>query len=147
MDITVTHTTCPVPRKVIFSKIIKTVSQEKKNLLREVVEVIEKHFPCTDSERFHLKLCIDEGLQNAFSHGNRSDPEKEISVVCFEDEQFWGVIIRDEGDGFQPENLRDARSKEALMKENGRGLLIMKEYMDDITYFEGGRILKLVKQK
>ncbi len=120
---------------------------EKRALLNEMLHSIEKTIPRAASERFRLKLSIDEALQNAFSHGNGNDPEKEISVTCFQEHCFWGVIIRDEGDGFHPDGIKDATSKEGLMRENGRGLLIMHEYMDRIGYFEGGRTVRLIKEK
>jgi len=59
----------------------------------------------------------------------------------------WGLVISDEGPGFQPKDLPDPTSPAGLWQEHGRGLMIMCHYMDEVSYFDNGRTLRLIKRK
>ena len=137
---------CDLHGRILYECSIKTVFEEKNRVLEEMVTLIEDRFINNNNDLFRMRLSIDEGIQNAFSHGNQEDPEKLIFIVIFENEAGWGVVIRDEGKGFNLENVPDPTSPEGMKRESGRGLLIMKQYMDEITYFDGGRVLRLFKK-
>ena len=137
---------CPLPDGICFQRDIPTTFEAKNQLLADLVDYIRANFIQDEAELFQVRLCLDEGLQNAFSHGNRSDPQKRIKVRVYCDEKGWGVVIEDEGSGFSPINLPDPTTGSGLWMEHGRGLMIMCHYMDDVTYFNGGRTLRLYRR-
>lgn len=137
---------CPVPSGVRFSSEIATTFEAKNKLLDEVTAYIGRSFVSDEVDLFRVRLSIDEGLQNAFSHGNAEDPRKRISVLIFEEDNGWGVIVNDEGPGFEPADLPDPTSPSGLWQEHGRGLMIMCHYMDEVTYWDRGRTLRLFKR-
>jgi serine/threonine-protein kinase RsbW len=137
---------CPVPSRICFSREIATTFEAKNGLLQEVTAFLRRSFVTDEIELFRVRLSIDEGLQNAFSHGNEENPGKRIRLVVFHDGACWGVIISDEGSGFAPENLPDPTSPSGLWQEHGRGLMIMCHYMDEVSYYDRGRTLRLVKK-
>lgn len=138
---------CSIPGDILFQETIKTHQDDKKRLLNTLTHLIQQRFDVEPDAFFRLHLSIDEGLQNAFSHGNKSDPDKHIEVILFEADDHWGVVIKDEGEGFDPAQVKDPRTMECLTREHGRGLFIMHKYMDRMIYYNDGATLKLVKDK
>ena len=111
-----------------------------------VVRLIEKLVSegCTDSTSLmKVELCLDEAITNAVIHGNDSDFGKVVRVVLWRDDDSWGVAIEDEGDGFSLEKLADKPAEETLWQESGRGIPLMTLYMDEVTFYDGGRTLLL----
>ena len=80
-------------------------------------------------------------------HGNRGDFNKLVEVSLFEEGDSWGIVIRDEGDGFRLEDLRLNADEESLWAESGRGLPLLTLYMDEVVYYDGGRTLYLRRTK
>lgn len=85
-----------------------------------------------------LHLCLDEVIVNAMLHGNEGDPELEIEVALYDDGDRWTLLIIDQGDGFELGNLPDLDDPETLLLEHGRGIRIMREWLDDLTYYRNG---------
>jgi serine/threonine-protein kinase RsbW len=71
---------------------------------------------------------------NAIKHGNKNDQAKRV-VVEFSTvpRDQMTVRVQDQGEGFDPEDVPDPLSPENLMKGSGRGILFMRNYMDDVS--------------
>lgn len=143
----INHGPCPHPKAVCFWREISSTPGERAALLEETAAFIGTRLIEDETELFRARLSIDEGIQNAFSHGNGKDPAKRISLAVFEDEAAWGVLIGDEGSGFSADEVDDPTSPSGLWRENGRGLMIMAHYMDSVSYFDNGRTLRLLRKK
>jgi len=99
------------------------------------------------SEEMKTRLCLDEVLANALSHGNRYNCEKFFEVTLFIDSEHWFVLVKDEGEGFKPEDLPDYQDENFIAtSEGGRGLMLVNEIIDEITFFGKGNIV-LLKNK
>lgn len=86
-----------------------------------------------------IEIALCEALNNAVQHGNRSDPEKRVYVTCrFDFGEGVTLIVRDEGQGFDPNMIPDALAAEALLSEHGRGLFLMRFFMDEVSFKKGG---------
>ena len=95
---------------------------------------------------FAIRLGFAEALTNAFKHGNKQNPDKCITV-CYRMDRGWAEIeIRDEGGGFDPGQVPDATSDEAIYKTTGRGLLLMRSLFDEVTFKHGGCSVRLTKR-
>ncbi|MEM7235588.1 MAG: ATP-binding protein, partial [Planctomycetota bacterium] len=79
-------------------------------------------------------------------HGNGGDPEKDIECCLFGDESAWGVIVSDEGDGFDESDIPPSEGPESLFRERGRGIWILREYMSEVVFYDEGRTVKLIRQ-
>lgn len=92
-----------------------------------------------------LALGFSEAVANAFHHGNRRDPTKRITV-CFRFDRCRAELeVSDQGRGFNPNDIPDATSEDALAQPNGRGVLLMRSLFDEVRYLRGGRLVYLVK--
>ena len=81
-----------------------------------------------------VMVSITEVVNNAIVHGNRSDPGKYVTLTCKSSSDTLEFSVRDEGGGFTPDDVPDPLSDQNLMKEGGRGLLIIKSMMDDVRF-------------
>ncbi len=146
-SVSIESSQCRRPSNVIFARDIATTYEDKGLLLDDAITCIGKGLVRDARELYRIRVSLDEGLQNAFSHGNKEDPAKRIRLEIFESDDAWGVIIADEGSGFSGAAVRDPLTPEGRAREHGRGLMIMWKFMDDVSYFDGGRTLRLLKRK
>jgi len=91
------------------------------------------------------KLCIHEALMNALIHGNKNNRAKKVSVFYKVTDDKFSVSVIDEGDGFDHRNLPDPKTCQNLLKDGGRGLFFIRQYMDEVTFNEKGNRIMLVK--
>lgn len=82
----------------------------------------------------NLNLAISEGLSNAMVHGNKLDPKKSviISLNWFNDRIE--ICIKDSGNGFNPDEVPDPTNPENLLKDSGRGIYIMRSFINEVRY-------------
>jgi serine/threonine-protein kinase RsbW len=100
-----------------------------------------------------VEVAIRESVINAIKHGNRHDPQKyvtvEFSIPASPGSGELVICVRDQGEGFVPEELADPLAPENLLKASGRGVFFMRSFMDDVQWSrlsEGGMEVRLVKK-
>lgn len=108
-------------------------------------EVREKNF--NTEEIFAIHLALEEAIFNAIKHGNKFDPEKSVDIDYQITDDKCDIAVADEGAGFSPDSLPDPRDEENLYKPCGRGVLLMRSYMDVVEFNEPGNKVHMVKFK
>ncbi len=96
---------------------------------------------------FAVNLALEEAFTNAVKHGNKMDPKKHVQIDYSVDAEKVEISITDEGDGFDPGKIPDPRSGKNLYKPEGRGLLLIRSYMDVVEYNQRGNSLRMVRYK
>ncbi len=81
-----------------------------------------------------LLLSVTEATTNAIKHANKNDKNKKVIISAEKIDNQIIIVVKDEGNGFDPSAIPDPTAPENLMKDSGRGLYLMKYYMDDVTY-------------
>ena len=117
---------------------------------RRVQEQIEQALQaCAFSEHdiFAIKLALEEALVNAIKHGNQMDTDKQVFVTYRVTRDRFEVRITDEGDGFNPEDVPDPTAIENIERACGRGLLLMRGFMTEVTYHGKGNSVSMAKTK
>lgn len=99
----------------------------------------------SEAAQFAIKLALEEALNNAIKHGNGYDPDKTVKVDFDVNARTTTIIITDEGRGFRPCDVPDPTADENLERPCGRGLMLMRAYMDEVSYNERGNQICLVK--
>ena len=117
------------------------VRQVEDRLLTEI-----SHHRYSEASIFAIKLALEEGLANAIRHGNRFDPAKKVQVVFEVDDNRAIITITDQGPGFDPRVVPDPTTDENLEKPNGRGIMLMRAYMDEIRFNAQGNQVRIVKR-
>jgi serine/threonine-protein kinase RsbW len=108
-----------------------------------------------DGDALHwVSVAVRESVINAIKHGNCHDVGKRVHVefTALEDGDLPGIAIRvrDEGCGFDPSMLADPLAPENLLKTSGRGIFLMRSFMDEMIFrraAEGGMEVLMVKRR
>jgi len=134
-------------RAVTLSETI-TISSDLKGARKVEQRLLHAAGRCGYSEGvlFAIKLALEEGLNNAIRHGNAYDSKKTIRVGFDIDSRRAEITITDEGDGFDPDAVPDPTADENLEKPCGRGIMLMRAYMDEVKYNSRGNQVHLVKR-
>jgi serine/threonine-protein kinase RsbW len=107
-----------------------------------------------DEDALHwIGVAVRESVINAIKHGNRHDASKSVFVDFVSertaDPPELVVRVCDQGEGFDPDALRDPLAPENLLKSSGRGIFFMRSFMDDVSLRrlpEGGMEVRMVKR-
>ena len=102
---------------------------------------------CIPGREADVRTALYEAVANAVIHGNRENVKKQVHIRCRYDAQECVLIsVSDEGDGFDPKAVPDPTRPENLESEHGRGIFLMKAYMDEVRYEKGGTEVHLMKK-
>ena len=97
-------------------------------------------------ERSNLFIALDEAFVNAVKHGNKSDPKKLVRITADLSAREARFQVEDEGEGFDPKSIPDPLDPANLFKTSGRGVLLIHNIMDEVSYNERGNRLTMVKR-
>ncbi len=98
-------------------------------------------------EQINVKIALVEALTNAMEHGNKFDPNKKVFIRAEFDAEKATFDIRDEGEGFDFEHLPDPTQKEFLYRPRGRGVYMMRQFMDEVIFHPPGNRVTLIKRR
>jgi len=96
---------------------------------------------------FAIRLSLEEGITNAIRHGNKNSADKVVTIRCDVSDVRMRVEVQDQGDGFDPGSIPDPTDPDFLERPCGRGLLLMKSYLDHFEYTDEGRRLILERNR
>ncbi len=155
--------------KNLFETILnyKAKFVDKRNAVKYIREKIEFEFPSAislmhsildylmkrvekngivDAENSNLFIALDEAFVNAVKHGNKFDADKIVRISVEVSPTEARFTIEDEGEGFNVSEIPDPTNPENLFKSSGRGVLIIHNIMDEVSYNERGNRLTMVKK-
>jgi serine/threonine-protein kinase RsbW len=79
-----------------------------------------------------ITMSVREAAVNAVLHGNAYDPGKKITVAYETSPDTLAITISDEGQGLDPETVPDPLAEENLLKTSGRGIFLIRSFMDEV---------------
>jgi len=100
-----------------------------------------------DDECFKIAMALREAAVNAVLHGNEYDPTKKIRVSMENTGEALVFTIADEGKGLDPTTLPDPLAPENLLRGTGRGIFLIRSFMDEVKFrqLQPGTEMTLVK--
>ena len=101
-----------------------------------------------DDDLMRIGMAVRESMVNAVVHGNRYSAHKKVRFSVNSNTERFTVRIGDEGEGFDFESLPDPLAPENLMRTSGRGIFLIRSFMDEfeMRHLEsGGTEVTLVK--
>lgn len=112
------------------------LSSDKSSLkqVEPILMDVKKEFDIKDDVFYNVMIAVTEAVNNAIIHGNKMKPEKKVNFELKTKGRTIIIIIKDEGEGFDPDNIDDCLKPENLMKDGGRGVFLIKELMDDVDF-------------
>ena len=123
----------------------------------DFVQVVSDHvarMAGLDEDDVHwVGVAVRESVINAIKHGNANDANKRVHVeftpLTDTDPRGVAIRVRDEGIGFDPETLPDPLAPENILKSSGRGIFLIRNFMDELVLQrapEGGMEVVMVKR-
>ena len=120
---------------------VESKASALEGLCKQVLEQLNANQYSQD-DIFAVHLAFEEAFLNAVKHGNKMDPTKTVQVDFSVDQEKVEIAITDEGNGFNPEGVPDPRVGANLYRPEGRGLLLIDAYMDEVAYNKiGNRVV------
>lgn len=101
----------------------------------------------SEPEIFGVNLSIVEAVTNAIKHGNRNDANKNYYLKSEVTPSEIRVTVRDEGDGFDFTLIHNPLENENLEFPSGRGIFLMRQFMNDVHFNNSGTELSMMKTR
>jgi len=92
----------------------------------------------------NVLIALTEAVNNAIDHGNRQDNGLEVFIDVVQNDNQFGFVVKDMGRGFDFNNLPDPTAPENILKENGRGIFLMKNLADEVEFEDSGRTVHIM---
>ena len=111
------------------------VSSDPKRLpdIEEFAEITGRLFGLDEHRCSTLGLIVTEAANNSIHHGNHGDLSLPVEICIEEDDDCLKIVVKDTGNGFNPDTLPDPTAPENLMRDHGRGFLILRHFCREVT--------------
>ena len=86
-----------------------------------------------EDDQHHISMAARECLVNAVVHGNRYNANKKVHVEVEGSPERMRIVIRDQGEGFELNELPDPLAEENLLRHSGRGIFLIRAFMDEFN--------------
>ena len=122
-------------------------SLDSVNRVEHTAEEMARKAGMEDDEVFRVAMAVREAAVNAVLHGNAYDPEKQITASFEQTADSLVIRIADQGKGVDPDTLPDPLAPENLLRGSGRGIFLIRSFMDEVHFrqLQPGTELTLIK--
>lgn len=126
------------PSKIL---VIRSEISELRTVENFVKEIF-KEYDLAQKEFNKVFLCISEAVINSIKHGNKNNRDKDVFIEIKCRNNYLEILIKDEGDGFNPDSVGDPTTKLNIKKESGRGIHIIKSLTDEMEFNKAGNCVQ-----
>ena len=124
--------------------VIPSDPAEARRVQEEIERLLRAH-QASEKDIFGIRLALEEALVNAIKHGNQMDCKKQVRISYRLHADRFEVHIADEGPGFDPADVPDPTAPENLERPCGRGLMLMRHYMTEVSFNARGNAVRMSK--
>jgi serine/threonine-protein kinase RsbW len=110
---------------------------ESVNLAEEMCLRVAEEAGFGEDDCYRIGMSVREGVINAFHYGNQEKPEKKIHLAVDITPEKLVIHVLDEGKGFNLGSVPDPLAQENLLSTSGRGIFLMRSFMDDFDVVPG----------
>jgi serine/threonine-protein kinase RsbW len=126
-----------------------TLAADRKSVdpvVEQVMQVVHET-RCVNGKEDAVELALQEALANAVVHGAKEDPTKVVEcLVACDEERGVLIIVRDPGEGFDPNSIPTCTVGEHLYSNHGRGIFLINQLMDKVEFRKNGTEIHMVKR-
>jgi serine/threonine-protein kinase RsbW len=112
-------------------------------MIESFIDNAKERFDLDEDMYGNIMIAVTEAVNNAIKHGNASNSKKNVNLSLSLNMSLLKFVIKDEGSGFDYNNLPDPTAPENLEKPGGRGIFLMKHLSDEVEFKEGGKVVEL----
>ena len=128
--------------RCLWQRTVPSRPELKLELIEHITTVLIDHGLWTEEDGPWLTMCLDEAIVNGMLHGNEADETVPLQVHVGVQEsgaqRRWLIRIDDQGAGFAPTDVPDQEDADSLLLEHGRGIRLMREWLDELRYYRHG---------
>lgn len=131
---------------VMFDRVFPADAAEITPVVESVMAVVDE-LGCAEGREHEIELAVREALANAIKHGCKNDPSKHVQcTVACDDKRGMLIVVRDSGEGFDPERVPSPLVGENLFRHHGRGIYLINQLMDEVRFEKGGTEIHMRKR-
>ena len=125
---------------------------ENIRMIESFIDNAKERFQLDDDMYGNIMIAVTEAVNNAIKHGNQHDSTKRVFVefaTALNSVPEMIIHVRDQGAGFDPEAVADPLAPENLLKGSGRGIFLIRNFMDEVDVHrapQGGMEVRMVKR-
>ena len=134
----------PNPEPRLISRALPSTLTAYHDFVQEVLTTLAD-YGWSKELLFGVHMALEESITNAIRHGNKHDPTKRVHVECELSPNRFCARICDEGVGYDPQAVPDCCCPENLESPGGRGLALMRAYMDKVEHSNHGKCVTMEK--
>src|ERR1700681_3703920 len=130
-------------RRLLLDSTLDSVEIAETALLKDA-----KAIGFEEEELHQLGMAVRESMVNAVVHGNRYNARKKVHVSVTSTADRLTIVIADEGEGFEMKAVPNPLAEENLLRQSGRGLLLIQAFVDEFQVRRGqpgGTEVRMVK--
>ena len=116
---------------------------ENIRIIESFIDNAKEKFQLDDDIYGNIMIAVTEAVNNAIKHGNQGNKSKNVSLSLSLNDGVIRFLIKDEGKGFNYDNLPDPTAPENIEKPGGRGIFLMRHLSDEVEFKEGGKEVEL----
>lgn len=127
-------------------KSIKFASKpENLSIVEKFIDDLRTELNIGDDVYGNILISMTEAANNAIIHGNKSNPDKQVEITYDIDDRGKNLtfVVKDEGPGFDYNNLPDPTSPENLEKTSGRGVFLIMQLADMVVFGNNGATVEM----
>ena len=117
---------------------------ENIRIIESFIDNAKEKFRFNDDIYGNIMISVTESVNNAIKHGNQNITTKNVSISLILNQSQLKFRIKDEGKGFDYNNIPDPTAPENIEKPGGRGIFLMKHLADEVIFSENGSVVELV---
>jgi GTP-binding protein Era len=115
-------------------------------VVQQVMKIVCQMKPIAGKEDA-IELALTEALANAVVHGAKADPSKVIECdVAYDEDRGMLIVVRDPGEGFNPEAIPSPVQGKNLYSNGGRGIFLINQLMDEVKFLKNGAEIHMIKR-
>ena len=111
-------------------------------IVERYIDEIKEDGIITEDAYGNVMVCATEAVINSIHHGNKEDANKSIYFHIEYDDKTLVFDVKDEGSGFDFENIPDPTLPENIEKLSGRGVFLIKNLADEVEFLNNGSEIK-----
>lgn len=115
--------------------------------VEKLVDKVCKDLSVNEDYYGNVLIAVTEAVNNAILHGNANTPDLNVKVAVGDEPTSFCFNVKDNGRGFDFNNLPDPTAPENIEKENGRGIFLMKNLSDEVEFEDYGRSVNIYFSK
>jgi len=112
--------------------------------IEKLVDEISEECKLTSDLYGKVLIATIEAVNNSIVHGNKLDSSKTVEIAVRIDDSRINIYVKDQGPGFDYNNVPDPTKPENIENVSGRGVFLMRNLADDISFRNNGSVVELV---